>query len=67
MKTLTFAELHAEVAAFHAAEAARHTPAAIACAAIDTLQSALADCSAAARHDVLDLLKEELYELPVTA
>jgi hypothetical protein len=67
MKTLiSFAELHAEVAAFHAAEAARNAPAAVAVSAIDTLRAALEDCTSAERADVLALLTDEILT-PVAA
>lgn len=60
MKILTFAELHAEVAAFHAAEAERNLPAAVAVRAIETLRSALEDCTSVERAEILALLADEI-------
>ncbi len=54
---ITFAELNAEVAAFHAAEAARNTPSAIACRALETLREALAEMSLSERGEVVDELR----------
>jgi hypothetical protein len=64
-RTITFAEINERVAAFHVAEAARNTPAAIAVNAIDTLRAALRDCTADERADVLALLADEILT-PVT-
>jgi hypothetical protein len=67
MQTLSFDQIHERVASFHAAEAARNAPKPAAIRAVFTLGSLLADLDAADRAAVLDLLKEELLALPVTA
>ena len=64
MALLTFEQLHAEVAAFHAAEAARNAPAARAVAAVEALASALAECSARECAEILELLGDEVPTLP---
>jgi predicted short-subunit dehydrogenase-like oxidoreductase (DUF2520 family) len=57
MKILTYAELAAEVAAFHsAAEAERNAPVAVAVRALETLRAALAEMTADERHDIVDEL-----------
>jgi hypothetical protein len=60
MTLLTFAELHAEVAAFHAAEAARNTPAGVARRAIYELRAALADLTPIERREVFAVLADEI-------
>jgi hypothetical protein len=63
MKTLiTFAELHAEVAAFHAAEAERNTPVNLAVSAIDALREAVEVCTDAESTEVFWLL---IGQIPV--
>jgi hypothetical protein len=67
MTTSTFPELHARVASFHAAEAIRNAPKPAAIRAVYALGSLLADLDAADRDSVLNLLREEILSLPVTA
>jgi len=57
---ISFAQLHAEVAAHWAAEAERNLPVNIAIAAIDTLSSALGQMTSAERADILDLVSSEI-------
>jgi hypothetical protein len=64
MLTISFPELHAAVDRYHAEH---NSPSAVAVRAVETLRDALLDCSARERGEILDLLKAELYELPVTA
>ena len=65
--TLTFDQIHARVAAFHAAEAIRNAPKPQAVRAVYALGSLLADLDAADRAAVLALLRDEILSLPVTA
>jgi hypothetical protein len=67
MPALTFDQIHARVAAFHAAEAARNAPKPQAVRAVYTLGSLLAELDAADRSAVLALLRDEILSLPVTA
>lgn len=67
MAVITFEQIAERVAVHQVAEAARNAPAAIARRAVDTPSSLLADLSATDRAVVLDLLKDELYGLTVTA
>lgn len=67
MPTLTFDQIHQRVAAYHAAEAARNAPAAVARRAVYTLSSTLAELGATDRAAVLELLRDEVISLPVTA
>ena len=67
MPTLTFPEIHAHVAEHYRAEAIRNAPKPAAIRAVYTLGSLLADLDAADRSDVLDLLRDEILSLPVTA
>ena len=65
MALLTFEELHAEVAAFHAAEAARNAPAVAARRAIDELVDALGCCTQDERNEIraeLMVLADDLDE-----
>ena len=64
---ITFDQIRAAVARHEAATVARNVPKAAARRAVFELRSLLEDMGAADRADVLDLLKEELYGLPVTA
>ena len=64
MQTITFAEIHARTAAFHATH---NAPAAVAVRAVDTLRAALEDCAAAERRDVLDLLRDVVLMASLTA
>ena len=57
MKTISFAEINAQTAVFHAVH---NTPAAVAVRAIETLFSALAECEPVERAEILCLLGEQL-------
>jgi hypothetical protein len=65
--TLSFDQIAARVADFHAAEAARNAPKAAVIRCVFELSSLLADLSADDRAEILDLLKTELYALPLSA
>jgi hypothetical protein len=67
MPTLTFPEIHARVAEHYATEAIRNAPKPAAIRAVYALGSLLADLDAADRDSVLNLLREEILSLPVTA
>lgn len=67
MSVVTFEQIAERVADHARAEAVRNAPVAAARRAVFTLTSALADLSAADRQAVLDLLKDELYGVAVTA
>jgi hypothetical protein len=67
VRTLTFDEIHERVAAHHAAEAGRNAPKPTAIRAVFTLASLLADLDATDRAQVLNLLRDEVLSLPVTA
>lgn len=67
MPTITFDQIHKRVAEHQAREAARNAPLAVARRAVYELSSALADLGADDRAAVLDLLRDEVLSLPVTA
>jgi hypothetical protein len=67
MPTITFDEIHARVAEHALREAERNAPKPTAIRAVYTLSSALADLCAADRAAVLELLRDEVLALPVTA
>jgi hypothetical protein len=67
MPVITFDQIHARVVAHQAAEAARDSPEAIDRRAVFELSSALADLGPDDRVAVLDLLRDEVLALPVTA
>jgi hypothetical protein len=67
MPTLTFSEIHARVAEHYRAEARRAAPKPAAIRTVYALGSLLAELDAADRSAVLDLLKEEILALPITA
>lgn len=67
MAILTFAELHAEVAAFHAREAAENAPLAVACRALDTLRAALAEMGQLERDEIVDELAALVAEQDAAA
>ena len=64
---ITFDQNHARVAAHQRQEAARNAPLAVARRCVFELSSALADLGAADRAAVLELLRDEVLGLPVTA
>ena len=66
MPTLTFDDIHARVAEHQAAEAARHTPVAVARRAVFELQALLADMSDQEAVAVLTLIDEEIMA-PIAA
>lgn len=63
MKTIDFATINAEVAAFHAQEAARNAPLAVARRAVFTLTSALADLSDAEDWEIREMLRAEMADM----
>ncbi len=60
MATLTFEQINERAVAFHAREAARNAPVAVARRAVYQLVSALTDLSESEYHDVLGLLWQEI-------
>ena len=60
-------QIEARAIDFHAAEAARNAPVAVARRAVYSLSSALAELGVADRSQVLTLLRDEVLGLPVTA
>ena len=55
MQTITFEQIAARVAAFHAAE---NAPAAVACRAVEALRAALDACAPTERREILALVAD---------
>jgi hypothetical protein len=67
MPAITFDQIHARDAEHQVREATRNSPEAVARRAVFALASALPDLGAADRAAVLELLRDEVLALPVTA